>query len=142
MRIVPAAMPVRSATSLMARPFTGRSPYLPHGVQRCWSHSSRYGPGGPWDPIRRVAAPVPGTMTTTQRDPDPILLTGASGYVGSHLLDELRRRGRRPRALVRRPETAELPREVELRKGDAVTGEGLAEALDGVRTAYYLIHSM
>src|SRR5215213_5354757 len=81
-------------------------------------------------------------MTSTQRDPEPIVLTGASGYVGSHLLDELRRRGRRVRALVRRPDTAEVPAGVELRKGDAVTGEGLAEALAGARTAYYLIHSM
>jgi nucleoside-diphosphate-sugar epimerase len=34
-------------------------------------------------------------MTSTTRDPGPILLTGASGYVGFHLLDELRARGRR-----------------------------------------------
>src|SRR3954451_13982857 len=81
-------------------------------------------------------------MTAIERDPEPILLTGASGYVGSHLLEELRRRGRRVRALVRRPETAELPADVEVRKGDAVSGAGLAEALEGVRTAYYLIHSM
>jgi uncharacterized protein YbjT (DUF2867 family) len=81
-------------------------------------------------------------MTTQERDPEPILLTGASGYVGSHLLAELRSRGRRVRALVRRPETADLPADVQLRKGDAVTGEGLAEALEGVRTAYYLIHFM
>ena len=81
-------------------------------------------------------------MTSTTRDPQPILLTGASGYVGSHLLDELRARGRRVRALVRDPDRADLPAGVELRKGDAVKGEGLAEALLGVRTAYYLIHSM
>jgi uncharacterized protein YbjT (DUF2867 family) len=71
-----------------------------------------------------------------------ILLTGASGYVGSHLLSELQSRGQRVRALVRNPDTADLPPDVELRKGDAVTGEGLQEALDGVTTAYYLIHSM
>jgi len=81
-------------------------------------------------------------MTPNHRDPEPIMLTGASGYVGSHLLDELRRRGRRVRALVRRPGSADLPAGVELRRGDAVTGEGLAEALTGARTAYYLIHSM
>jgi len=69
-----------------------------------------------------------------------ILLTGASGYVGSHLLDELRSRDRRIRALVRDPASKDLP--VELVKGDAVTGEGLREALEGVQTAYYLIHSM
>ena len=72
----------------------------------------------------------------------PILLTGASGYVGSHLLAELRSRGHRVRALVRDTGRAELPPGVELHEGDAVKGTGLREALDGVRTAYYLIHSM
>ena len=76
------------------------------------------------------------------RDPDPILLTGASGYVGSHLLEELLRRGRSVRALMREPAPGRLPAQVDARKGDAVAGTGLAEALDGCRTAYYLIHSM
>ncbi|MET0684401.1 MAG: NAD(P)H-binding protein [Solirubrobacteraceae bacterium] len=75
-------------------------------------------------------------------DPEPILLTGASGYVGSHLLDELLRRGRRVRALVRDPSRSRLPDGVDVRQGDALKGTGLAAALDGVRTAYYLIHSM
>jgi len=75
-------------------------------------------------------------------DPEPILLTGASGYVGSHVLDELLRRGRRVRALVRDPSRSRLPAEVDVRQGDALKGTGLGAALDGVRTAYYLIHSM
>jgi uncharacterized protein YbjT (DUF2867 family) len=76
------------------------------------------------------------------RDPDPILLTGASGYVGSHLLRELLGRGRSVRALVRDATPGRLPAEVDARQGDAVAGTGLAEALAGCRTAYYLIHSM
>ena len=71
-----------------------------------------------------------------------ILLTGASGYVGSHLLDELRTREQRVRALVRNPDRSDLPPSVKLHKGDAVKGIGLQEALDGVQVAYYLIHSM
>ena len=70
----------------------------------------------------------------------PILLTGASGYVGSHLLDELRRRQLPVRALARDP--AKLPAGVDARRGDVVSGEGLPAALDGCRVAVYLVHSM
>jgi uncharacterized protein YbjT (DUF2867 family) len=81
-------------------------------------------------------------MPLSSHDPDPVLLTGASGYVGSHLLPELLRRGRRVRALARRAEPGRFPPAVDVRQGDAVSGAGLREALDGCRTAYYLIHSM
>ncbi len=76
------------------------------------------------------------------RPADPILLTGASGYVGARLLATLVERGHEVRALSRRPERADLPRGTDLRKGDVSSGAGLAEALDGCRTAYYLVHSM
>jgi uncharacterized protein YbjT (DUF2867 family) len=81
-------------------------------------------------------------MPLPHRDPDPSLVTGASGYVGGHLVDELLRRGRTVRALARDPSRASLPARVDVRGGDAVSGRGLREALDGCRTAYYLIHSM
>jgi uncharacterized protein YbjT (DUF2867 family) len=72
--------------------------------------------------------------------PDPILLTGASGYVGSHVLAELRRRGLPVRALARDP--SKLPTGVDARHGDVVSGDGLGAALAGCRRAIYLIHSM
>jgi uncharacterized protein YbjT (DUF2867 family) len=72
--------------------------------------------------------------------PQRILLTGASGYVGSHLLDELRRRELPVRALARDP--AKLPAGVETARGDVVSGDGLPAALDGCGVAVYLIHSM
>jgi uncharacterized protein YbjT (DUF2867 family) len=81
-------------------------------------------------------------MPHRHRDPDPSLVTGASGYVGGHLVDELLRRDRNVRALARDPRGASLPAAVDVRGGDAVSGRGLREALDGCRTAYYLIHSM
>jgi len=46
------------------------------------------------------------------------------------------------RALARDPGKAQQPPEVDVRGGDAVSGRGLREALEGCRTAYYLIHSM
>ena len=69
-------------------------------------------------------------------------MTGASGYVGGHLISELLRRGRSVRALARDPSKADQPPQVDVRGGDAISGRGLREALDGCRTAYYLIHSM
>ena len=79
---------------------------------------------------------------TSHREPDPILVTGASGYVGGRLISELLSRGRSVRALARDPAKADQPPEVDVRGGDAVSGRGLREALEGCRTAYYLIHSM
>src|SRR4051794_24698669 len=75
-------------------------------------------------------------------NPDPSLVTGASGYVGGRLVDELLARGREVRTLVRDPSRRPQPPAVDARSGDAVSGRGLPEALAGCRTAYYLIHAM
>jgi uncharacterized protein YbjT (DUF2867 family) len=73
-----------------------------------------------------------------------ILVTGATGYVGGRLLRALEERGLRVRCLARNPDhlCSRVAAETEVVKGDAVSGDGLAEALRGVETAYYLIHSM
>jgi uncharacterized protein YbjT (DUF2867 family) len=67
------------------------------------------------------------------------LVTGATGYVGSRLLRHLAAEGRPVRALARRPEALT---DVEVVRGDLLTGSGLEEALEGCSTAYYLVHSM
>jgi uncharacterized protein YbjT (DUF2867 family) len=73
-----------------------------------------------------------------------VLVTGSTGYVGGRLLQALEARGLRVRCLARRPAALVAPSATgrEVVRGDASTGEGLAEALRGVETAYYLIHSM
>jgi uncharacterized protein YbjT (DUF2867 family) len=73
-----------------------------------------------------------------------VLLTGATGYVGGRLAPLLARDAApgELRLLVRDP--ARLPAALRPRavRGDALSGEGLAAAFDGVEVAYYLIHSM
>jgi uncharacterized protein YbjT (DUF2867 family) len=71
-----------------------------------------------------------------------ILLTGATGYVGGQLLPRLLEGGHQVRALVRDPKKRSLPEGAEPVQGDAVSGEGLEDALAGTDVAYYLIHSM
>ncbi len=91
---------------------------------------------------RGHARAVLGAMVRSSLPADPILVTGASGYVGSQLMPELLARGHVVRALARNPSRSVLPAGVEVRGADAVSGAGLAEALAGCTTAYYLIHSM
>ena len=72
-----------------------------------------------------------------------VLLTGATGYVGGHLLPLLATDDDGPlRCLVRDPRRAPDAVRPYAVQGDALSGDGLAEALDGVEVAYYLIHSM
>lgn len=70
-----------------------------------------------------------------------ILVTGASGYVGSVLMPRLAEQGHELRALARDPSRI-AAEGVEALAGDVLSGQGLAGALAGVEVAYYLIHSM
>jgi len=101
-----------------------------------------------------------------------ILVTGASGFAGSLLAPRLLCAGHEIVALARDPSRVDAGQlmsrapalasrapalarsrahghaphgedpKLEVVAGDALTGEGLARALDGVEVAYYLIHSM
>jgi len=73
-----------------------------------------------------------------------VLLTGATGYVGGRLLRKLEESGRSVRCMVRRPETlsGRAAEETEVVCGDVLDPDSLDEALAGVTTAYYLVHSM
>ncbi len=70
-----------------------------------------------------------------------ILITGASGFVGSRLLKELMARGKNLRILARRP-IPTTPAGVETALGDMLEPATLQKAFEGIDTAYYLIHSM
>jgi uncharacterized protein YbjT (DUF2867 family) len=70
------------------------------------------------------------------------LVTGATGYVGGRLIERLVREGRLVRALARDPSRLDGVEGIEPVTGDLVRDTGLEAALDGVDTAYYLVHSM
>ncbi|MFQ6324561.1 NAD(P)H-binding protein [Nocardia sp. CWNU-33] len=61
-----------------------------------------------------------------------ILVTGATGNIGTELVAQLSDSGKRVRALVRDPQRATLPAGVEAVVGDLNQPENMAEALDGV----------
>jgi uncharacterized protein YbjT (DUF2867 family) len=75
----------------------------------------------------------------------PIVVTGATGYVGGRLVPRLLEAGHDVRAVVRAPERlagrAWLDK-VEVVRGDVLEPETLVTALAGASVAYYLIHSM
>jgi uncharacterized protein YbjT (DUF2867 family) len=74
-----------------------------------------------------------------------ILVSGATGYIASRLIPQLLGRGCRVRALARQPERLKSRKwvsQVELIRGDVMEPQTLPPALDGVHTAYYLIHNM
>jgi uncharacterized protein YbjT (DUF2867 family) len=78
---------------------------------------------------------------------DPILVAGATGYVGGRLIPELLSSGYRVRAIGRSLEKlawrpwADHPR-IELARADVLDRNSLETAAMGCRTAFYLVHSM
>jgi len=82
--------------------------------------------------------------TTPYHDNRLILVTGANGYIGGRLIPVLLDRGYRVRILVRKdsPEYKERWPAIDIAVADAMNLHGLSKALEGVHTAFYLIHSL
>jgi uncharacterized protein YbjT (DUF2867 family) len=67
-----------------------------------------------------------------------ILVIGATGRVGGHLVDQLVRRGAALRVLTRNPAKVSFPAEVDVVKGDLLDIDSLRAAFTGVRTLFLL----
>jgi uncharacterized protein YbjT (DUF2867 family) len=72
------------------------------------------------------------------------IVFGASGYIGTNLVELLLAEGRKVRASSRNLEVLQGRgwQDAELCQADALDPASLDAALDGVDTAYYLVHSM
>jgi uncharacterized protein YbjT (DUF2867 family) len=74
-----------------------------------------------------------------------ILVTGATGYIASRLIPRLLDSGYRVRCLVRDPlrlKGRAWSHYVDVVQGDVMIPSTLRAALEGVHTAYYLVHNM
>jgi uncharacterized protein YbjT (DUF2867 family) len=74
-----------------------------------------------------------------------ILVTGATGYIGGRLVPRLLEMGYRVRCLVRdaaRLQGRAWQADVEIATGDILRPETIAAAMEGVKVAYYLVHSL
>src|SRR4051812_10478178 len=72
-----------------------------------------------------------------------ILLTGASGYIGSRLLPLLEEGGCAVRCLAREPARVVTRKATtEIVVGDCLDEASLTAAMEGVDQAFYLVHSM
>lgn len=74
-----------------------------------------------------------------------VLVTGATGYIGGRLVPALLDAGHSVRCLARSPDKLSDERwadRVEIAKGDVTDADSLTAAMEGVDSAYYLVHSM
>ena len=70
-----------------------------------------------------------------------VFLTGATGFVGRHMLKRLLAEGHAVRALVREPQKSSVPTQerVELVPGDVAEGAGLDEGMQGCDAVIHLV---
>lgn len=91
------------------------------------------------------SVPSDSSSPLEHRETLPILIAGATGYVGGRLATRLLEAGYQLRCLARTPAKThryEWAEDVEVVRGDVLEPESLVNAMRGCSAAYYLVHSM
>jgi uncharacterized protein YbjT (DUF2867 family) len=66
-----------------------------------------------------------------------VVITGATGSLGRHLVPAMKAAGHRVRAVSRGPRTPAVPADVEWAQADIASGQGLGAALEGVEAVVH-----
>jgi len=86
------------------------------------------------------------TKSAFNPEKDRALILGATGFIGKRLVRELAGRGVKLRILARDPDRAGSlfsgSAGPDIVKGDLIQNQGLDNALHGIHSAYYLVHSL
>jgi uncharacterized protein YbjT (DUF2867 family) len=105
----------------------------------------RDAPAGLVDKNRKYANMIGMTSMPISTE-DRVIILGATGFVGRRLIPCLLEHSVKLRLLVRDPAKVRVElqgrSDVEIVRGDILETAGLEKALEGIHTAYYLIHSM
>jgi uncharacterized protein YbjT (DUF2867 family) len=76
-------------------------------------------------------------------DQSTILVTGGTGYIGGLLISRLEKQAVKLRILARSPDKLRShDQDSEVVQGDVLSPNSLGRALQGIQTAYYLVHLM
>ncbi|MEI8197892.1 MAG: NAD(P)H-binding protein, partial [Phycisphaerae bacterium] len=73
-----------------------------------------------------------------------ILIAGATGYIGGRLIPLLEQQGVALRCLARNPDKlrSHVQATTEIAQGNVLDAASLDRAMQGIHTAYYLVHLM
>ncbi|HEX3920086.1 MAG TPA: NAD-dependent epimerase/dehydratase family protein [Caulobacteraceae bacterium] len=93
-----------------------------------------------WAYAHRPAPVLPAAASASAEGEADVLITGATGFIGGHLLERLSQAGARVRVTARHPATfANAARfAVQVAQAGVLDAEAMREAAKGVRTVYHL----
>jgi predicted dehydrogenase/nucleoside-diphosphate-sugar epimerase len=95
--------------------------------------------------VAKNPEPIKLSVVQDNSQPEDILITGATGFIGGCLAEKLIAQGRRIRVLARNPRGLKPALQsplVNIIKGDITDSEAIRKAVKGVKIVYHLAHAL